>query len=888
MSGAGLVARVCAAAVIVIAVAPTRASAHGQPVDLSVWGNFGARTARCQRTIARAAAYCVGRVLAVRNDCLAEQLAGNPCDQDAADDRVEAVRLRAASLVARDCNQTDLQLLRYVDLGDAQSDVVSVCRGLDVSTHTASYGPVLIGGTVAQADESEQACLTTAGRTASRLLRFAMRARGAALDEIAATTMTLAEKQAVLERSTRAIARVRELGESRILARCSAADFNSLYGRSVGAFLDNVAARGDCLGDGVYVQNAVVCPPAVCGDGMQVMPNEECDDGNDYEGDGCRSDCVRTECEVFPTTYDMIQKAIFENRGCTSAFCHDGTPGQGGGLDLRAGVSYENLIDVPAGSLPDSGWKRVTPGDKDGSLLWINLAAATLPGHYSAPLRAMPIGLPPITTDELEALRIWIETAGATRDANVAAATTLLNACGPEPEPVKIQPLPPPAPGTGLQLHMPAWTLAPESESEVCFSSYYDFTGQVPAEFLSADGESFRYKSVEIRQDPLSHHLIINLFRGEEAPNDPLWGVYTCKGGDKAGEVCDPLQLGFCGAGDCATEPDASSVLCVGFGPQTGLSTITRGGLAFAQETTANFRFPGSVYDELPLKGVLLWNSHAFNLTRKAGTLEGWVNIIFPKPDEQEFQQQQIFDASRLFWNDFPNLSLPALAPFEDMEVCQHHEFGPMGRSLLLPGQTAHLFELSSHTHQRGVRFQTFRGRFSCKGGVKDDEPCSPFEAASMCPAGVCTDDGGRDPQAALLYTNFIYNDPLVLRFDDAPILFDGDAPREDRTLTFCGHYDNGKEPNIQNVKRRSTSPPAGEVEIGGLVVIPVGGPCEIHATRCIGGPHHNELCRGDHSRCDSSPGAGDGDCDACPLTGGFRTQDEMFILFGNYWVTDD
>ena len=64
-----------------------------------------------------------------------------------------------------------------------------------------------------------------------------------------------------------------------------------------------------------------------------------------------------------------------------------------------------------------------------------------------------------------------------------------------------------------------------------------------------------------------------------------------------------------------------------------------------------------------------------------------------------------------------------------------------------------------------------------------------------------------------------------------------------------------------------------------------VGGPCAKSKTRCIGGPHHNELCNGDNAFCDSSPGAGDGDCDACPLTGGMRTTDEMFILFGNYWV---
>jgi hypothetical protein len=36
---------------------------------------------------------------------------------------------------------------------------------------------------------------------------------------------------------------------------------------------------------------------------------------------------------------------------------------------------------------------------------------------------------------------------------------------------------------------------------------------------------------------------------------------------------------------------------------------------------------------------------------------------------------------------------------------------------------------------------------------------------------------------------------------------------------------------------------------------------------------------------CDSSDGAGDGACDACPLLGGVTTEDEMFILFGKYFI---
>ena len=123
-------------------------------------------------------------------------------------------------------------------------------------------------------------------------------------------------------------------------------------------------------------------------------------------------------------------------------------------------------------------------------------------------------------------------------------------------------------------------------------------------------------------------------------------------------------------------------------------------------------------------------------------------------------------------------------------------------------------------------------------------------------------------------------NDPVVLRFDE-PIEFGGSAPMADRTFTYCGYYDNGFG-NPSQVKRRSTSPPAGIL----FDLFSVGGPCAVAKTQCINEAKRGVLCNGDDAVCDSASGAGDGDCDACPLTGGFRTEDEMFIMFGNYWAT--
>jgi cysteine-rich repeat protein len=880
---ASRVRRATAPALLAIAAMLLRAAtvqAHNIAADLSVWGNFGTATAQCQRAIGEAAALCTSRVLAIRTACLGAQLRGDTCDTAASEARVQSARAHALATVQVTCTPAELQTLRYIDLSDAQNDVINVCRTLDTAAVSAAYGPATFGGTVSAVDGSKQACLSVTGRAAAHLLRFAMRTRRLALDEIATVPMSLDKKTWLLRRSLRMITAATALTKTRILTACSEAQFEDAYGRAIDDFLGRIGGRADCLAQSVYVQNAVTCPASVCGDGMQTPP-EECDDGNSYDGDGCRSDCTKTNCDVFPTTYDLIQKAIFENHHCTDDTCHGSA--MSGGLDLRAGASYANLVDVAAQSVRD--FKRIDPGSEKTSLLWVNLAARTLPAQYTAPLRGMPIGLDPISTDELEALRLWIVTGGAARDANLPDAANLLKACVPAPQPVKIDPLAPPAPGTGVQMHMPAWTLAPHSESEVCFSTYYDLSDQVPPQFLSPDGQHFRYKSVDIRQDPISHHLIVDIYRGSEAADDPVWGVYKCRSGERDGQVCDPLDLTFCGAGQCATDPDPTAIACIGFGPQTGLSTLTRGGFAFAQATTARYRFPQDVYDELPLRGVVLWNSHAFNLTDKAGSLEAWVNLLFPAADEEIYRQTQVFNVSKIFWSDFNNLfPLKTLGTFDDMEICNIHEFGPtppFGGSAVAADETAHLFELSGHTHQHGVRFQVLRGRFTCSAGPNAGVPCNPFEP-ELCPAAACVDDGGRDPQQALLYTNYVYNDPVVVRFDDAPILISGSAPLQDRTLTYCAHYDNGKAPNIEKVKRRSTSPPAGTL----FGTLSIGGPCDVSATRCIGGPHHDELCNGDNTFCASSPDGTDGDCDACPLTGGFRTQDEMFVLFGNYWVT--
>ena len=631
----------------------------------------------------------------------------------------------------------------------------------------------------------------------------------------------------------------------------------------------------------------------------------------------------------FDSTFDLIQKAVFENRGCTSSFCHDASAS--GGLDLRAGVAYDNLVSRPVLTVPPgtiTGLMRVVPGQKDQSLLYINLAAATLPGQWQAPLRPMPQGgLAPLSINELEAVREWIE-GGAPRDGVVRGTGELLDACLPPPKPIEIEPLAPPAPGAGVQVRMPRWDLLPHSEREVCFASYYDVSDQVPPEFLGPDGTTFRYRRTQIRQDPISHHLIVRHYDGAAGLDDPVWGEFLCRGGERDGQPCDPAQLGECGAAAECGSPPKTALACIGFGPaDRDLASTPFSG---TQEASTETDFPPGVYGELPLRGTLIWNSHAFNLTDESGKLEAWINFEFATPEEQQIPARGIFDTSDIF-----AMQVPA---FGVEEVCNHHVFPP----------STQVFQLNSHTHKRGKRFRIFNGAFSCAGGPNDGAACSPLgpdtglpvpdtcagapcqskvppavgdcngdldvsidelvlgvnmalgSAAADCTRFDANGDGAvsidelvaavraalnpqlRDPEQSLLYTSLVYNDPLVLDLDPPMSLGGADSVEAARTLTYCSLYDNGFT-NPADVKRQSTSPKT-PLGIPGVV----GGPC-ITPTGCTEG-RMGQPCSGTtqaarDASCDSGDGAGDGLCDACPLVGGVTTEDEMFILLGAFYV---
>ena len=424
--GARVVALTAALAAVLMAA---RADAHGTPLPLAAWGDFGAAAAQCQRTLGQAVTQCALDVWALRRACIGAQLHGGPCDANATTIAVRDARQRALDKVDGACTDAEVMALKFVDRQEALADVTSICRQLERELISAVYGPGLVGSSadyvVGEASPARAACLEAGAARATELLRFAAREQRAPFDRIASRPMVPEEKFGAVARGEERAVRARASVAARAAAGCDAAAFAALYGHSIEQFLAHVGTRADCLVGGVYVQDQLRCPAPQCGNGMEEA-GEECDDGNADDTDTCRADCVRTDCPVYANTFDLIQDAIFDSRGCSDDLCHGDA--NAGGLDLRIGVAYDNIVGVPSMS---SDQPRVDPGDAAHSRLWLLTAKATL-GRSDVAGRGMPIDPPALTQDELEVLRLWID-ADARRTGSVAGTGALLHACLPPP-----------------------------------------------------------------------------------------------------------------------------------------------------------------------------------------------------------------------------------------------------------------------------------------------------------------------------------------------------------------------------------------------------------------------------------------------------------------------
>ncbi len=98
-------------------------------------------------------------------------------------------------------------------------------------------------------------------------------------------------------------------------------------------------------------------------------------------------------------TLESIEANIF--RVVCAVKCHR-SPLPKKNLNLEPGLVYSNLVNIPSEERPEL--MRVLPGDAENSyMIW------KLEGRTGIKGRQMPLNLPPLSDEKIQAIRNWID-----------------------------------------------------------------------------------------------------------------------------------------------------------------------------------------------------------------------------------------------------------------------------------------------------------------------------------------------------------------------------------------------------------------------------------------------------------------------------------------------
>lgn len=251
-------AAVLAIALLLMTVGP--AWGHAGAAPLIFWGEFPRTTARCQRTIGHAAASCPLRALQVRAECRLREYGGEPCAATYVNDEVQRARAQARRLVSNRCNAQQVQLLRYLDINEALTDVIGICREMDNRVTALTFAPAVSHADRLATEPAALPCVRAASHAATRLLTVATETHRRALDRIATKSNPFSRKLSLIAHGRDRIRRAVDAAEAVVARACSEETFQDLYGRSIAAHLALIVGEAECFGGAVYVQDAVVCP----------------------------------------------------------------------------------------------------------------------------------------------------------------------------------------------------------------------------------------------------------------------------------------------------------------------------------------------------------------------------------------------------------------------------------------------------------------------------------------------------------------------------------------------------------------------------------------------------------------------------------------------------
>jgi cysteine-rich repeat protein len=269
---------------IALLTAPA-ALGHGGRIAFDSWGAFNPDDASCQWVIGRAASMCATQSWAARNQCRAAQVRGETCDTDAADARVSAARRAALDAVDAQCTEREAADIGYFGIFDLETDLIDYCRSWELAATSGVYDLASAAG---ELDDTEKSCLLETARSTTAVMSAVFRIECATMDHISAGQLSTERRNHLVDQAAARVAHATDTVVAHLSARCSDADFQHLYGRSAGDLIGALAQRAACIGGSVYIQDRVLCPAAVCGNGVR-EPTEFCDDGNQDPNDGC--DC---------------------------------------------------------------------------------------------------------------------------------------------------------------------------------------------------------------------------------------------------------------------------------------------------------------------------------------------------------------------------------------------------------------------------------------------------------------------------------------------------------------------------------------------------------------------------------------------------------------------
>ena len=489
-----------------------------------------------------------------------------------------------------------------------------------------------------------------------------------------------------------------------------------------------------------------------------------------------------------------------------------------GGLDLSTDAAYGNLVDVASVSSEDL---RIAPRRPSDSYLYQKLAAKTQPGSFDIAGSPMPSGTEAISSGQLEAMRLWIE-AGAPRTGSVGDT---LGRGEDEIERLLGVCLPEPDAVNVIPLDPPA----PDRGLQFLMPAH-EVLAETERELCFAVYEDFRDVIPHHYMDPSSNVFYVH---GNEVREDPFThhNVLIYSGVPVAQIHDESFGQWTCAGGDLEGQIcEPTDLNSCGEASQCRSevrdSIACRGygpgtGLIEDVDRINQFSVGGGPDTAGFYEEVPTHGIFYWNSHAFNLTTSDAKHHVWHNlkyADDRRYEADRIIYSRNIFAG-------AGTEPFTTREVCREYVLN-QGDALL---------NVSSHTHKRGTRFT-----MALKG--EEDKP---------------------------FYTSTNYDEPLQLNFDP-PWEFNEADPKT-RTIVYCSLYNNGVNtdgaPNLDTVTRLSLKPTRSACTPTVCVAGKIGASCK---------------GRDDNASCDSAGGAGDGFCDACPISAGVTSDDEMFILLGS------